>query len=327
MFERILVPLDGSANAERAIPWAKLYAKRARAVVYLLRVVDPHARVDGLVGPLIREARDYLQRIERELNYAGVPVTIIVKSGPAAETIAQTASLRRCDLIVMTSRGGSKVKRWLIGGTAEKLLRLSTVPVLVTQAGTPMLKQGRVQRIVVPLDGSALAEGILPWAKDLAKFHRAPIVFLHVSPLGDGVLHPGHRAVLKALRERTERYIQHLAKLGVKASFRKREGDAAFEILLEAEARAAVIATTTHGFGGFKRWLFGSVASKIVQQAGVPVLVYRASAPGRQLSSQIVAKQIETARGQLEPAAKARGLRKVTEMPQGPYKGMFDYRK
>jgi nucleotide-binding universal stress UspA family protein len=272
MFKRILVPLDGSENSERVIPWAKQYARKAKSEVYLLRVVTS---AGAAAAQEVQEAWRYLQGWEREFNYANVPAKVLVREGPPADAIVRAARLRSCDAIVMATRGGSLVQRWLIGGVTEQVMRMSTQPVLVVRSQLALPKQGRVRRILVPMDGSPLAERVVPVAERFARFHRARVEFVHVYPTGPaGGLRTNNDDNYDALRRRMVRKCQDLRARGVRAAFRVERGDAATEILRLA-ARRDLVVMTTHGYGGFKRWVFGSVAEKVIHESGVPVYVHK----------------------------------------------------
>ena len=270
MLNKILVALDGSENAERALPWVKRYAAKGPSQVVLFRAVD-----SGTVE--LEEARAYLQRIEREVNYAGISCKTRVRRGRAAPEIVRAAVEEDADLVLMTTRGGSPVKRWLVGGVTEQVLRLSPVPVLTVRSQTPLPHQARVRRIIVPLDGSKLAEAPLSWAKRLARFLRAKLIFLHVYPSGPAGLTARNGEAFVGLRKRILPLCSELRVDGVKAAFKLQRGDPAERILIYPD-RYDLILTTTHGFGGFKRWVFGSVAEKLIHASEVPVLVWKTPA-------------------------------------------------
>jgi nucleotide-binding universal stress UspA family protein len=271
MLKKILLALDGSENAERALWWVTQVAGREKAQVVLFRAVDTKILEPEFIPSQVKDALDYLLRMETEINQAGLPTKVVARQGNPAETIVKVAMEERCDLIVMTTRGGSKVKRWAIGGVTEKVLRLSPIPVLPIQSRTQAAKNNHVRRVIVPVDGSTLAETVVPWAVDLARLMKSRLVFLHVYPRGMGSL---AEDIFEAVRARMVRRCELLKKEGVKAQFKVRTGDAAERILGFAD-RNDMIVTTTHGEGGPKRWLFGSVAEKLIHEARVPVLVYK----------------------------------------------------
>ena len=274
MLKRILLALDGSENAERALWWVIRYAAREKAQVVLFRAVDTTILEREFISSTVQDAFNYLQRMETEINQAGLPAKVIVRQGRPAETIVKVAMEERCDLILMTTRGGSKVKRWAIGGVTEKVMRLSPIPVLPVQSRTHPAKNNHVRRIIVPVDGSTLAEAAISWATDFARLLKARLIFLHVYPAGPAGMSNHAEEAYEELRTRMVRLCQLLKKDGVKAQFIVRDGDAADRIL-GFTGMNDMILTTTHGEGGFKRWIFGSVAEKLIHEARVPVLVYK----------------------------------------------------
>jgi nucleotide-binding universal stress UspA family protein len=274
MLKRILLALDGSENAERALWWVINYASREKAQVVLFRAVDTTTLEPEFIPSNLTDAFNYLQRMETEINQAGLPAKVIVRQGKPAETIVKVAMEERCDLILMTTRGGSKVKRWTVGGVTEKVMRLSPIPVLPVQSRTRHAKNDRIRRIIVPVDGSSLAEAAIPWATEFAKLLKARMVFLHVYPSGPAGMGAHAEESLDEVRTRLLRLCQLLKKEGVKATFIVRTGDAADRILAFTGMNDMIL-TTTHGEGGFKRWIFGSVAEKLIHEARIPVLVYK----------------------------------------------------
>jgi nucleotide-binding universal stress UspA family protein len=274
MIKKILLALDGSENAERALWWVTQYAGREKAQVVLFRAVDTTILEPEFIPSQLKDAFNYLQRMETEINQAGIPAKVIVRQGKPAETVVKVAMEERCDLILMTTRGGSKVKRWAIGGVTEQVMRMSPIPVLPVQSRTRPAKNNRVRRVIVPVDGSELAERVLPWAIDLAHLMKARVVFLHVYPPTHAGLSGRVRENFEALRQRMIRQCELLKKKGVKARFVVRTDDPASAILAHTGMNDMIV-TTTHGEGGFKRWIFGSVAEKLIHEARVPVLVYK----------------------------------------------------
>jgi len=274
MLKKILLALDGSENAERALWWVTQYAGREKAQVVLFRAVDTTILESEFIPSQVKDALNYLLRMETELNQAGLPTKVIARQGKPAETIVKVAMEEKCDLILMTTRGGSKVKRWAIGGVTEQVLRMSPIPVLPVQSRTHPAKNNRVRRVIVPVDGSELSEEALPWAIKLAGLMKARLVFIHV-------YRPTHQGAggkisenFEALRTRMVRRCELLKKEGVKARFVVRTDDPA-EAILAHTGMNDMIVTTTHGAGGFKRWIFGSVAEKLIHEARVPVFVYK----------------------------------------------------
>lgn len=281
MLKKILVALDGSENSEKSIPWVRRYAAPASSKVVLFRAVPLEA--SGTYGHLqkVEEARGYLQRFERQINYEGIPCSTAVRTGSPAEAILAAAGEEDADLVMMTTRGGSPVERWLVGGVTEQVLRLSPRPVLVVRSQMALPQQARVRRIVLPLDGSRLAEAAIPWARKLARLLKSKLVFLHVFPTGLAGLRTEAMENVDALKKRMLPICAELRAEGTRAAFLLQYGDPADRIVRFPDHHDLVL-TTTHGFGGFKRWVFGSVAEKLIHASEVPVLVYKTPAQARE---------------------------------------------
>ena len=141
MYERMLVPLDGSEMAEAILPFAEQVAGPLDAEVVLFRVLEPPSPIElvasaGVVTPdtfTLRDidAKGYLSEIQRRLSKKGIRVRTRVAVGSAAEEILAAARSTSADLIAMATRGRSGVGRALFGSVAESVLRASPVPVLL----------------------------------------------------------------------------------------------------------------------------------------------------------------------------------------------------
>lgn len=182
MFQRILVPLDGSSRAERALPVATRLAQASGGAVVLLRVVvRPSAEpvkypvdaaiVQEIIDDELQEARNSLEALTKRRNLSGVHTEIAVVEGQDAATILSVAEAQHIDLIVLCSHGYTGLKRWVLGSVAEKVARYASVPVLLLRECGPALvgilprAEGPL-RALIPLDGSAHAgEALIPAAQ------------------------------------------------------------------------------------------------------------------------------------------------------------------
>jgi nucleotide-binding universal stress UspA family protein len=143
MYQRVLIPLDGSELAEAILPFAEHVAGPLDAEVVLLQVVEPPSPIAGLgtggiIGPdalFLRqvEARRYLDTVARRLQAKGLRVRTILGLGPPASEIAATARAERADLIAMTTHGRSGFRRAILGSVADEVLRSSAIPVLAVR--------------------------------------------------------------------------------------------------------------------------------------------------------------------------------------------------
>jgi nucleotide-binding universal stress UspA family protein len=215
------------------------------------------------------------------------------EKGEAAEVIVETAAADKNTLIVMATHGRSGLNRFLLGSVAEKVLRASVNPLLLVKANEPIVTDGEapLTSIVVPLDGSDLAEGVLPMVEELAKKLGLEVVLIRAYAIpygaystGDGFYDPVNlEAFLARLREETFDYLErktaHLKRNGVaNVSFVAKEGRSADEIIKFAgETPANLVAMSSHGRSGIKRWVLGSVTETVVRHSGDPVLVLRAA--------------------------------------------------
>src|SRR5581483_4294666 len=177
MFKRILVPLDGSARAERALAVAARLAQASSGSVIVLRVVS-NATDRGIDGPLPRTQADpsfapELTQTERYLTdvtvspvLKAIPTEMVALVGSPAHVILSVASSYQADLIVLCSHGYTGMTRWVMGSVAEKVARHALLPVLILREGGPVPAgphpdASRPLRVLVPLDGSAYAKAAL----------------------------------------------------------------------------------------------------------------------------------------------------------------------
>jgi nucleotide-binding universal stress UspA family protein len=300
MFRNILVPLDGSRFAEHALPVAAAIARRDGASVQVVHKHIPPDPVhpdsvlaeDRKLVPKIREREwAYLDKMVRRLTTAGVnPVTAHLLEGPTVETILDHIKTTGVDLVVMTTHGRGPLSRFWLGSVADALMRRLTIPTLLIKpteeepSGEPLPRH-----ILIPLDGSPLAENVLEPAMALGKLVGAEYTLLHavvpvpvITPEATvsaatvmdleltNKLESDSRIYLKGV---AERFRTHGMKVKERVVVRSSVADA---ILTEAkETSVDAIALETHGRGGFARLLLGSVADKIVRGAPMPVLVHR----------------------------------------------------
>ncbi|QJW94977.1 universal stress protein [Frigoriglobus tundricola] len=295
MFRSILVPLDRSSFAEQALPWASAIARRAEARLDLAEVHALYCMDEPKAGwapfdPVLdaecnRAEQLYLDATAKWVTAAApLPVTVGVLAGSAAlpETVAdhilERARAGGADLIVMAAHGRGPLKRMAIGSVADELLRRSRVPVLLVRSGEPTLgfvPEPVLRTVLVPLDGSALAECVLEPALELARLMGAGCTLLRVV---DSRVQPLDRPAERAL---AEEYLERIAAGGRKTGLVVRTAvrvarHAAEAIGDEARAQAGgLIALATHGRGGLPRQVLGSVAEQVVRNVRSPVLVFR----------------------------------------------------
>jgi nucleotide-binding universal stress UspA family protein len=286
IYKNILVPLDGSKLAEAVLPYAGFLAGAMQLPVHLIHVNDPET-----VFPSLHPTRaaDYLNQAAASF-LSGLTVSCALETGAAAEVILDAASLDSGILIAMATHGQTGGQRWLLGRVAQKVLQVAKNPLLLIrpQDGAPPNHDVRLDSIIVPLDGSRLAEQIFPHVIYFATKLELQVVLIrtytlptasyflaaHVSPPD-----------MTELREKTRKEITDYLKAKVvelsagglhKIAFVVAEGTGPQEIIeLARKTPRNIVAMSTHGRSGMGRWVLGSVTDRVVSNCGDPVLIIR----------------------------------------------------
>lgn len=314
--QTILVPLDGSAQADSVLPYVASLARIQAARVCLLRVLaDEYADTPVLQdsvksyhvheGTIVQEPAPLTLDIRRHqaeadhhaaliaLRAAGLEAALEVAVGHPAEVIVERAAGKEMLLIAMATHGWSGLRRWALGSVTDKVIHAAPTPVFVVRSNAePALPAPTFQRILVPIDQSALARKALPRATELAAATGAQILLLHVltpppmlgSPdpymsadLSMLYANPDPELRAHALADLQELAEQLRLKDGVVVQCEVRAGFAAEEIIDAAEQRGIdLVVMATHGYSGLKRWALGSVADKVLHACRRPLLLVRA---------------------------------------------------
>ncbi len=279
----LLVPLDGSAYAERVLPVATFVAKHFRAKITLASVLPQMSFVRLMLrspqrGMSSREERlKYLREVARRIQFNGMTPDVVVDMGPVAETIDRIARERNADLLVISTHGRSGVQRWLIGSIANAILQVTSIPVLlVPPTAQARAEAPRVRKILVPLDGSEFAERVLPYVRGIIGVFDAEIILLHVPEIPEAELYGAVADLIAELRAEAERqgqvYLEGVASVLREEGMNVRTlvtGSDPAETILEISEKenVDVIMYTTHGRGGVERVLLGSVAERLSRHA------------------------------------------------------------
>lgn len=298
MYSKILVPLDGSKTAEQALSLVRSLSVVPNLSLVLLGVVDVSpmtARIaslkarylDRLIAAERQSFGEYLAKIATGLP--NLKVDCVVEHGKVADVIVARAAADKDTLIAMATHGWSGLNRWLLGSVAEKVLRATSNPVLLVRAAESA-SAGRVPQlksILVPLDGSALAETALPAAVTFAKVLDLEVVLFRVYDLPASAYYgredylPDYDSLKKDVQDEARKYLDaQVGALKAQGLTRVRalcaEGQAAEEILHCAGAQTdSLVAMCTHGRSGMKRWMLGSVTEKVIRHSKTPMLVVR----------------------------------------------------
>jgi nucleotide-binding universal stress UspA family protein len=289
VFDRILVPLDGSPLAESALPTAGAIARQQQGELLLLRVPVHHQMImPGVAGYGIflsdeifemgqEEISEYLSHVQQRVARPEFTVRTVISQGDVAGAIVDYASDKDIDLIVMTTHGYSGITRWMLGSVAERVLRGAPCPVLVIR------EEGPLGHVVITLDGSPLAESAVEPGLALAEILGSRVTLLrveHEEELGSvelGLLELVDGGLCRELeassREQSRVYLECIAEKAGRpglaidtAVLSGRPAEAILDFLENQQADAVVMAT--HGYSGLRRWVFGSVTEKVLRSIG-----------------------------------------------------------
>jgi nucleotide-binding universal stress UspA family protein len=304
MFEKILVPLDGSPLAQAILPYVMVVAKGFHSHVILFHVAEAaldheapeqktyaHETIER-IRPM---AENYLAGVADEFRGEGIDVEAKVVGGRAVPQIVEYAEQENVGLIAMSTHGRSGLTRWVMGSVVSKILRACERPVLLVRPrdeGASGKADGRLSKIIAPLDGSSDAEGALPFAEELGKALGLELILVQVIGI-ETTVHfvpmapdswPVPSDILRRLDVLASGYLTGLAKQlkdrGLTVQWEVLRGAPGPRIVEFAkEAPDSLVVMTTHGRSGFRRWVMGSVTDAVVRHTGEPVLVVRPHRP------------------------------------------------
>lgn len=280
MTQEIMVALDGSDKEKRALPVALALGDIADATLHLVRVISPISeRLTNQAALIGLDPRERPARREAEGEIAAVAQRLAAQSRRAVSweildgsdvpsVLSTVAQERDARVVVMGTRGASATSRAIRGSVADRVMRECPKPVVLVPPGAADLqgKQIEIKRLLVPLDGSPLAEQSIDFLLDMA--HRFDLEF----ELLEVVQNPADVPFI-------ERRLQSTAE-----RFHGRSAEAVPRVMLGADIPQAIvagvraftvdmIAMSTRGEGGLRRLVLGSVAEGVVRAAEVPVLL------------------------------------------------------
>lgn len=306
MYDRILVPLDGSPLAEQVLPYVTRISLGLGVPVHLMQIfpspseelADPaHGRYGtGVSAGVHDESIDYLTSVLSET--AGMEVTYEAHEGNAVSHIVDEADKSPDSLVAMSTHGRSGVTRWLMGSVTDRVLHSTKNPMLIVrsrQEGDPE-PDTNLETIIVPMDGSSLAEQVIPQVVELAKAMDLKVTLLRAVATAEefsaqtgyerlegvvGLHFPSFEEMATEVGNQALAYLQGLEETlreqGVASvDHRIVRGGAAHVIVdVAQETPDNLVAMTTHGRSGPARWTMGSVTDRVVRYSGDPVLVVR----------------------------------------------------
>jgi nucleotide-binding universal stress UspA family protein len=304
-YHKILVPLDGSEMAEKVLVYAKELAARLDLDVTLLyvcskeeyQVLPMHRAYVDRVADLLKTQTEAVRLSigDQQQSKAGQIMSRVTVGYPA-EQILRYVDENEVDLILMATHGRSGIMRWVLGSVADKVLRASTVPVFLIRAGIPddvAYDKWPKTTMLVPLDGSKLAESVLPHVEVLAKQRGLDSVEVSLLRVAEPPAIPAdypadmplsweeHLEQETAKRKTEgEHYLagveKQLKDAGLNVRAEVLVGNPVEEIIGHcSKNRSSIVVMATHGRSGLSRWAYGSVAEKTLLGTSCPILIVR----------------------------------------------------
>ena len=294
----VVLPLDGSALSERARPWAVAIARLHQAPLVLMGVVDPYQAstlglaatagvplYDTLVPDAVQEVTKYLEAQAEECAAVapGMQIDARVQIGDAAREILHGAGEIDAQLVVLTTHGRGGVDRWIRGSVAERVVSHGHLPVMLIRPWDHAVPEVTADhpgwRVLVPLDGTPLAEAPLAEAARLAVGGEVLLVRDVVPMHGEWSFDPSEQLEANAEAEAyLERVAERMRADGTRVRTVVLTRPEVVNAITEMVSMEAVdmMVVATHGRGAIGRWLHGSVSDDLALHAPVPVLLVHA---------------------------------------------------
>lgn len=288
---RILIGLDFSEPSLTAARWAArdLAPDATLRLIHVIDLPRPPAFLEGRYPPrerLLRLLREDAQRRVEEMarvleaDRPGRAVEVEIREGRTHDELAAAATGWSADLVVVGEHGQRPGIWRMLGSTAERLIRVSRVPVLVARATTA----GKPRSILVPVDESGQAESVLRWGLLLGRMLGARITVLHIlhpmlvthvrlvssAPKKESVEHELERCARQWIEGMVTRAGGDLDEVQVVIAY----GESRYEILAALKRyETDLVVMGSRGAGGASRALLGSVATAVVRGSACPILV------------------------------------------------------
>jgi nucleotide-binding universal stress UspA family protein len=297
MYKRILVTLDGSELAGQVLPYATVLAKGLGAKLVLFRAYNPvpdaayppsGAAWDRMAELIKQDAEEYLAATAKSLKPTGLDISTSAKFGYPAQLILDEAQRQPDTLIVMSTHGRSGLVRGVLGSVADRVLRTGSVPVFLVKSSAKTAKAVKLETVIATLDGSKLAEQVLPHVIGLAKALHLKVVLLSVNEhprlaiATDGIPTSPNERIFQELEVWARDYLGKIAANVRSQGISNIEEQVTQGLAAHVIADTArldpnnFVAMTTHGRSGIGRFLLGSVVDRVVRESESPVLVIRA---------------------------------------------------
>ena len=270
---KVAVLLDGSDYAAQALPWAKMYCQKTNAHLTIL------SSIKGTLEEFevkFEERKKYLDGVQKELQDEGLDVEVVLRSGFIADATQLLVHERHIDIVITSTRGKSGELNWASSGVSQKLIQKINQPILLVQSpqygavATPKL-----DRILVPLDGSIFSERVLPYARSLAQVFDAELILLTVPAVPEPDDYHAPSELVEEIRRKAEaemeNFLDAVARSLRESGIRVRTmvtGTLPVRTIVNAgqEEEVDLIMSTSRGRGGLELFMVGSKAQRVVER-------------------------------------------------------------
>ncbi len=294
MFEKMLLPLDGSELAETALPYVRDLSNQMGAEVYLLHVCPSehqyYAHMHQIyLNSMAQDLRNSIKEMYPDIQEPKVSYEVV--SGDPVKVIFDYVKRKKIDLVVATTLGSSGLRKLAMGNVADKLLRGLGIPTLLVrvQETKNAFNKGFIRKILLPVDMSEASKTAVPYAVELAKKLDANITLFSMAQTvysqNLDAVGPGVGANWDAIDKATEKYIDdnlktienEISSANVQVNRTSYLGiDAGYEILeMEKRIQPDLVVMATRGRSPVTRWAFGSVAEKVLREGSKPLLLIK----------------------------------------------------
>jgi len=289
MYEKILVPLDGSKLAEASLPYAEELARKIGSQITLISVLLYGSESDEDQYHHLHQF--YIQEMTKTMKQKAIKVKSVIVIGDPAEQIVDYADKKNFDLIIMGTRGRSALKRWILGSVADKVVSSTSCPVaLISSEDTETgVRGGKIlSNALFVLDGSLEGEIVIPYIEEMASKLHMQVTLLQLVEQAyeyyvgaqDFSHVPVSKEKMNSIKARARRHLRKLANLlegkGITVTVKVMMGDSAETIIkVASKIDADALVMATRGRPGISRWIFGSVRDEIVNIGNTLVLLVR----------------------------------------------------
>jgi nucleotide-binding universal stress UspA family protein len=284
---RILVPLDGSELAEKALPVAEGLCRQLSAQLDLVSILqlavipyvggepyipgDVYTRIDA---ERRQEIEKYLASTAAKTRERGIATQTHIDRGDPASGVLDKAKEHGTMLIVMTTHGRTGLMRFALGSVADRVVRGGVAPVLLVRSFPEPTHGQDLSHALIPLDGSPLAEApVFSLVPQLAGTVLRTITLLRVADPRDG--EAGRQVCEDYLTAIRQRLVDHLVDRDCAISVLVRSGKNPAASIVEAsqDGECDLVLMATHGEAGIGRWAFGGVTDRVLRDGKAPLLL------------------------------------------------------